>query len=98
MNPLKCGMPSAGSAENVLAAFGVHRPGQPHEGLLQFKHGRIAVEKSVFYYVSDLKTSTFVAHPPAVETSYGILNLMPVPVLRFTGSLFYRHTGLRLKK
>jgi hypothetical protein len=72
--------------------FGRTEPG--NEGLLQFKRGWGAEERSINYYRYDLRRDRFVAKSLAVagaHTTY--FRHMPMPLLKLAGTLLYRHMG-----
>lgn len=62
-------------------------------GLRQFKKGWDSDEKKLFYYQYDLKKDRFVSTSSSVKSSYAVFKHLPIPVLRLTGNLLYRHVG-----
>ncbi len=80
-------------AGNGFQRFNLGRTEPEHEGLLQFKRGWGAAEGVVKYYKFDLKEDSFVAEKEAIRSSYNFFKVMPLPILRLTGNLFYRHVG-----
>ena len=64
-----------------------------NEGLLQFKRGWRATETMVANYRFDLKQNAFSADRGNVRSSYPVCKILPLPVLRLSGSMLYRHVG-----
>ena len=62
-------------------------------GLRQFKKGWGTDEKKIFYYQFDLKKDRFVSTRNSITSSYSVFKHLPIPVLRLTGKLLYRHAG-----
>ena len=62
-------------------------------GLRQFKKGWGTDEKKIFYYQYDLKKEKFVANTSTTRTSYAVFKHLPIPLMRLTGKLLYRHAG-----
>lgn len=63
-------------------------------GLLQFKRGWRGQEQTVNYYRYDLRRQSHVTEPGRIHGARSrIFANMPVPVLRLTGSMLYRHIG-----
>ena len=62
-------------------------------GLRQFKNGWDSDEKKLFYYQYDLKKDRFVSTSTRVKSSYAAFKHLPIPILRLTGHLLYRHVG-----
>ena len=65
-----------------------------NDGLLQYKRGWNAKERTINYYKYDIKKETFVSE--ASRPSGGrkrIFQSMPIHLLRMTGSILYRHIG-----
>jgi hypothetical protein len=80
-------------ASNDYQRFSLGRTEPEHEGLLQFKRGWGAEESVVKYYKYDLREDSFVAEKEAIKSSYNFFKVMPLPILRLTGNLLYRHMG-----
>jgi lipid II:glycine glycyltransferase (peptidoglycan interpeptide bridge formation enzyme) len=80
-------------AENGFKQFSFGRTEQGNDGLLQFKRGWGAKEKKLNYYKYDLKQDCFVSEKPGVKSSYNLFKMMPLPLLKFTGNILYRHVG-----
>lgn len=68
------------------------RTDREHEGLLQFKRGWGAAEGILNYYTYDLNQNAFIAEK-AFRTSYPLLKITPLPLLKLAGRLLYRHVG-----
>ena len=65
-----------------------------NEGLLQFKRGWNATERTILYYKYDVKKEAFVNGAANLSAGYRmIFHHMPIPLLKMTGSLLYRHNG-----
>lgn len=66
-----------------------------HHGLLQFKRGWGGREERMDYCRFSLERSTFVREPSSTPWAFSrrVFRFMPIPVLRLTGSLLYRHAG-----
>ena len=65
-----------------------------HEGLRQFKSGWGAEENIIKYYKLDIQKDIFVKTKSGIsDFKKSILGKMPVPVLKYIGSMLYRHTG-----
>jgi hypothetical protein len=80
-------------AENGFKKFSFGRTEPENNGLLQFKRGWGAKEKKLNYYKYDLKQDSFVSEKPGTKSSYNIFKMMPLPLLKFTGNILYRHVG-----
>lgn len=82
-----------------LAGSGVQRfcfgrTDLPHDGLRRFKMGFGAEERIIHYYKFDMRASAFMEpSPKASEGHERIFRAMPMPLLRMTGALLYRHIG-----
>lgn len=65
-----------------------------NSGLLQFKRGWGATEYSINYCKYDFRQKDFVMEQSKVRGWYNhIFRQMPIPLLKFTGSMLYRHVG-----
>ena len=62
-------------------------------GLRQFKNGWDADEGKLFYYQYDLKKDRFVSTSTNIRSSYAVFKHLPIPILRLTGHLLYKHVG-----
>ena len=74
-------------------SFSFGRSGPQNKGLLQFKRGWGTQEKKLHYYKYDLRKDCFAFNEADFKTSYGIFRHMPLPLLRITGKILYRHVG-----
>ncbi len=64
-----------------------------NQGLIQFKRGWGTNECKVSYYRFNLKKEVFSSSLNNIRSSYSFIKLLPIPVLKFAGKLFYRHVG-----
>ena len=80
-------------AQNGFRSFSFGRTEPENTGLLQFKRGWGAKEKKISYYKYNIKENTFIKEHSKVKSSYKLFKIMPVPILRLTGKLLYRHVG-----
>ncbi len=64
-----------------------------HEGLRRFKLAWGTSEEKSQYYKYDFKQGAFITESPKVKSSYSIFNNMPLPLLKLTGRVLYRHIG-----
>jgi len=65
-----------------------------NSGLLQFKDGWGAKRKTIFYYRYDLQKDTFLTNGHSNgKTSSWLFNKLPIPLLRLTGEILYKHFG-----
>lgn len=63
-------------------------------GLLQFKRGWGAGEKTLYYYKYDLKQQSYITESSRLHGFHNkVFANMPIPVLKFAGSLLYKHIG-----
>lgn len=67
----------------------------PHnQGLRWFKNGWATREEIVSYYKYDIKAGAFImGKDKESETIHKIFSRLPLPILRATGALLYRHAG-----
>ncbi len=72
-------------------SFGKTEPG--NKGLLQFKHGWGTRERVIYYYKYDLTKDAFVTSELGPRTSHSFFRMMPIPLLKLTGNILYRHVG-----
>ena len=72
-------------------SFGRTKP--ENYGLLQFKRGWGAREDVLHYYKYDHKDDCFIAKKANIKSSYNFFKIMPLPLLKLTGNLIYRHVG-----
>jgi hypothetical protein len=74
--------------------FCLGRTETENNGLLFFKRGWRANEHTINYYRYDLKQGCFVKDKTRISgSSIKLLRKMPIPLLRFAGSLLYKHMG-----
>ncbi len=79
-------------AERGFESLCFGRTGPWNEGLRRFKLGWGTQERTIDYYRYDLRRGSFVVRPPRVEGRHNALfRRMPIPLLRMTGTLLYRH-------
>lgn len=65
-----------------------------HQGLRQFKLGWGTEENMSNYYIYDLKKGSFVKNAQRITPFYNkIFGTMPIPLLKLSGNLLYRHMG-----
>ena len=81
------------SCRNGFRSLDFGRTEPENEGLLQFKRGWRATETRVANYRFDLKQNAFSADGGNVKSSYPMCKILPLPVLRLSGSMLYRHVG-----
>jgi hypothetical protein len=72
-------------------SFGRTEP--ENQGLMQFKRGWGTNEQILNYYKYDLAKDRCVEEPNKIMTSYNLFKMMPLPILKATGRLIYRHVG-----
>jgi hypothetical protein len=75
-----------------FCSFNLGKTEQNHEGLRRFKIGWGAKEKTINYY------KCFLQHKATTERSAAgwytnIFSKMPIPILKFIGTISYRHIG-----
>lgn len=80
-------------AENGFKNFSFGRTDIDHKGLLQFKRGWGTREGTMHYYKYDLTKNAFVKDSSKFKSSYPFFQKMPLPLLKLTGHLLYRHVG-----
>ncbi len=73
--------------------FNFGRTEKENQGLLQFKRGWGTKEEKIYYYKYNLNSGCFVSEEQGLKSSYDFVKLLPLPILRFTGNLLYRHVG-----
>ena len=80
--------------KNNYKSFSFGRTDPENSGLLQFKGGWGASERTIRYYKYDLKKNAFLCVQPKVSRICNrVLNNTPAPLLKIVGSLLYRHMG-----
>jgi hypothetical protein len=81
-------------AENGYKRFCFGRSEQENKGLIQFKSGWGAREHLIHYYKFDLIKGTFVRDSSKISGIHNsIFKNTPIPLLKLTGTLLYRHMG-----
>ncbi len=81
-----------GQSEYKNFSFGRTEP--ENKGLVQFKAGWGAIEKTVPYIRYDLRGKKFVKETPKTTGWHNhLFSRMPVPALNLVGSILYRHMG-----
>jgi hypothetical protein len=78
---------------NGYRTFSFGRTEPENQGLLQFKRGWGTREKTISYYKYDLAEDGFVSANNTFKSSYSLFKIMPLPILKATGRLIYRHVG-----
>jgi CelD/BcsL family acetyltransferase involved in cellulose biosynthesis len=78
---------------NAVRTFSFGRTEPENEGLLQFKRGWGGVESKLIYHRYDLRGHRFIADTSQSHKLNGLFRRMPVPLLRISGRLLYRHMG-----
>lgn len=74
--------------------FDFGRTEQGNDGLLQFKRGWGAREYPINYYKYDFRQRVFVSDPIKVTGLHNrIFRMLPLPLLKFAGTVLYRHAG-----
>ena len=79
--------------EKGFKRFNFGRTDMNNHGLLQFKRGWGAVEETLNYYQYNLKNCSFRSETSKFKSSYPILKIMPLPLLKISGQILYRHIG-----
>lgn len=64
-----------------------------HDGLRQFKQGWGTEEAEIAYARFDLATQRFLPAAKPQKTNYPVFGWLPMPLLRLSGQLLYRHIG-----
>ncbi len=78
--------------ENGFTTLCLGRTDLDHHGLRQFKTGWGTMESPVRYHRFELRKATFVSGIPDSHLTYGnIFRNLPIPILKFLGSVLYRH-------
>jgi lipid II:glycine glycyltransferase (peptidoglycan interpeptide bridge formation enzyme) len=82
------------SCDNGFKSLCFGRTEPENEGLRQFKAGWGAREYLIKYYKYDMQQETFVKKAGDINPAFKkIFGKLPVPVLKMTGNLLYRHMG-----
>lgn len=81
-------------SRNGYKSFCFGRTEPENEGLLQFKRGWSAEERTINYYKYDFKSETFHGKTSnRIGVHNKIFHHMPIPLLKFAGSVLYKHIG-----
>jgi len=78
-------------AKNGYTIFSFVRTNPDNKGLLQFKRGWGTKEEVIHYYKYDLTEDCFMEEQNQTKSSYSFFKMMPLPILKLTGRLLYRH-------
>ena len=79
--------------QNEVKTLNFGRTELKNKGLTQFKRGWGTKEEILNYYKYDLKKDCFLTKRAGIKSSYNFFRILPMPFLRLTGSLLYRHVG-----
>lgn len=83
---------SYGSQGYETFCFGKTEP--QHVGLLQFKSGWGAEQRTINNYVYNVKNDTFVQSPPKTSGIHNtVFRIMPVPLLKILSFFIYKYMG-----
>jgi len=80
-------------AQNGFRSFSFGRTEPENKGLIQFKRGWGTGEETIYYYKYDLKKDAYVKNSSTIKSSYTVFNRLPLPLLKLTGRMLYRHVG-----
>ena len=81
-------------SQNGYKRFCFGRTEPDNKGLLQFKRGWGSDERILNYYKYDIKSETFVSDTSHLSGVHNkVFHNMPIPLLRITGSVLYKHIG-----
>ena len=81
-------------AQNGHKDFLFGKTERENNGLLQYKRGWGATERTVKYYKYDLSKGTFIENHSMVTGFHNkVFNKMPIRLLNIIGSMLYRHIG-----
>lgn len=80
-------------ARNGYKNINFGRTDPDNKGLVQFKRGWGTREGTINYYQYDLTKDAFIKDSPKIKSSYALFQRMPLPLLKLTGHLLYRHIG-----
>lgn len=81
------------SMDQGFALFDFGRTDPSDKGLLQFKRGWGTDEKDINYYIYQRNKKCFVEKKAILRSNYSIFTKMPIPLLRLTGQILYKHLG-----
>jgi len=80
-------------SQNGFSGLHFGRTDLENTGLGQFKRGWGAKEKRMHYYRYDIKNERFVSNAGTAKKYYQSFRYLPIPLMRLTGKLLYRHVG-----
>ena len=80
-------------SRNGFSGLHFGRTDLENTGLGQFKRGWGTKEKRIHYYRYDLKNERFVSNAGTAKKYYQSFRYLPIPLMRLTGKLLYRHVG-----
>jgi hypothetical protein len=80
-------------SRNGFSGLHFGRTDVENTGLGQFKRGWGTKERRIQYYRYDLKKERFVSNAGAAKKYYKSLRHIPIPLMRLTGTILYRHVG-----
>jgi len=80
-------------SQNEATTLNFGRTELKNKGLIQFKRGWGTTEEILNYYKYDLKKDCFLTKGEGTKSSYNFFRILPMPFLRLTGNLLYRHVG-----
>jgi hypothetical protein len=79
--------------QNGYTRFNLGRTDPEHHGLLQFKKGWGGKMNLLNYYRYEPEAARYIPGPTKLKTFYAVLQKLPMPLLKLTGRLLYRHIG-----
>jgi lipid II:glycine glycyltransferase (peptidoglycan interpeptide bridge formation enzyme) len=81
-------------AQKGCKSFCLGRTEPENKGLLQFKRGWGTKERTIRYYRYDMVKKTFVQNNSRLKGLHNAVFMrMPIPLLKITGELLYKHMG-----
>ena len=80
-------------AKQGYKSFNFGRTEPDHKSLAQFKLGWGTREDTMHYYKYDLIRNIFVKDSTKIKSFHTLFQKLPMPLLRFTGFLLYKHVG-----
>ena len=81
------------SVKEGFSCFHFGRTEPRNIGLLQFKRGWGGIEKKLRYFRYKTRDKRFIQRKDQIEPSYPFFKRMPLPLLKLSGQLLYRHVG-----
>jgi len=76
-----------------LKTLNLGRTAAGNNGLLQFKRGWGGEEKMLRYFRYNLKKNSYVKSAAGADSFHRFFRRLPLPILKLTGNLLYRHVG-----